>query len=222
MTIGRMQMNRQLYGLGSYFPPENGREKFGLGSKLKKFVRKIIPNEVSEIAVKAAPFVAPFNPLLAGYMAGIGGFDQTGRIGSSLKSGLLTYGGGQLARGIGGAGIQGGINPFSNVNFSGGIMSGLGQTFTSPISGAPMFGQTQFAPDPNQLTPTQQDIASGTSRASEIAKQAGKTLSERTDIDQFGSIQDYLAQTDPSKLTATKATKGYMDIAKDLFSGEPY
>jgi hypothetical protein len=31
-------------------------------------------------------------------MAGIGGFDQTGRIGSSLKSlGLLTYGGGQLA-----------------------------------------------------------------------------------------------------------------------------
>jgi hypothetical protein len=219
MAIGRMQMNRQLYGLGGYFPPENGREKFGLGSKLKKFVRKIIPNEVSEIAVKAAPFVAPFNPLLAGYMAGIGGFDQTGRIGSSLKSGLLTYGGGQLARGIGGAGFQEGFNPFSNVSFSGGIMSGLGQTFTSPISGAPMFGQTQFAPDPNQLTPTQQDIASGTSRASEIAKQAGKTLSERTDIDQFGSIQDYLAQTDPSKLTATKATRGYMDITKDLFSG---
>jgi hypothetical protein len=98
MAIGRMQMNRQLYGLGGYFPPENGREKFGFGSKLKKFVRKIIPNEVSEIAVKAAPFVAPFNPLLAGYMAGIGGFDQTGRIGSSLKSGLLTYGGGQLSK----------------------------------------------------------------------------------------------------------------------------
>jgi hypothetical protein len=117
MAIGRMQMNRQLYGLGGYFPPENGREKFGLGSKLKKFVRKIIPNEVSEIAVKAAPFVAPFNPLLAGYMAGIGGFDQTGRIGSSLKSGLLTYGGGQLARGIGGAGFQEGFNPFSNVSF---------------------------------------------------------------------------------------------------------
>jgi hypothetical protein len=31
-------------------------------------------------------------------MAGIGGFDQTGRIGSSLKSGLLTYGGGQLSK----------------------------------------------------------------------------------------------------------------------------
>jgi hypothetical protein len=220
MAIGRMQMNRQLYGLGSYFPPENGREKFGLGSKLKKFVRKIIPNEVSEIAVKAAPFVAPFNPLLAGYMAGIGGFDQTGRIGSSLKSGLLTYGGGQLARGIGGAGFQEGFNPFSNVSFSGGIMSGLGQTFTSPVSGAPLFGQSVTPVQP-AITPTQQAITSGT-----------------TDIDQFGSIQDYLAQTDPSKLTpaqraseiaqqagktlsertATTASRGYTDLLKSVVS----
>jgi hypothetical protein len=79
---------------------------------------------------------------------------KRGSIGSSLKRGLLTYGGGQLARGIGGAGFQQGFNPFSNVSFSGGIMSGLGQTFTSPVSGAPMFGQAQFAPDPNQLTDT--------------------------------------------------------------------
>jgi hypothetical protein len=220
MAIGRMQMNRQLYGLGGYFPPENGREKFGLGSKLKKFVRKIIPNEVSEIAVKAAPFVAPFNPLLAGYMAGIGGFDQTGRIGSSLKSGLLTYGGGQLARGIGGAGFQEGFNPFSNVSFSGGIMSGLGQTFTSPVSGAPLFGQSVTPVQP-AITPTQQAITSGTA-----------------DIDQFGSIQDYLSQTDPSKLTpaqraseiaqqagktlsertATEASRGYTDLLKSVVS----
>jgi hypothetical protein len=222
MAIGRMQMNRQLYGLGGYFPPENGREKFGLGSKLKKFVRKIIPNEVSEIAVKAAPFVAPFNPLLAGYMAGIGGFDQTGRIGSSLKSGLLTYGGGQLARGIGGAGFQEGFNPFSNVSFSGGIMSGLGQTFTSPVSGAPLFGQSVTPVQP-AITPTQQAITSGTA-----------------DIDQFGSLQDYLAQTDPknpllteaqraseiakqagktlSERTATTASRGYTDLLKSVVS----
>ncbi len=32
------------------------REKYGIGSKLKKFVRNIIPNEISAIAVKAAPF----------------------------------------------------------------------------------------------------------------------------------------------------------------------
>jgi hypothetical protein len=132
MAIGRMQMNRQLYGLGSYFPPENGREKFGLGSKLKNFVRKIIPNEVSEIAVKAAPFVAPFNPLLAGAMAGIGGFDQTGRIGSSLKSGLLTYGGGQLGRYIGGAGFQQGFNPFAGYNPASSF-GGISSLFTSPI-----------------------------------------------------------------------------------------
>jgi hypothetical protein len=197
MTIGRMQMNRQLYGLGSYFPPENGREKFGLGSKLKKFVRNIIPNEVADIAVKAAPFVAPFNPLLAGYMAGIGGFDQTGSIGSSLKRGLLTYGGGQLARQIGGAGFQEGFNPFSNVSFSGGIMSGLGQTFTSPVSGTPMFGQAQFAPDPNQLTEAQ----------TYLQDQAATNLGSTTDVVQ------QLSQT-PAK------SRGYMDISKDLFSGD--
>ena len=105
------------------------REKFGLGSSLKKFVRKIIPNEVAEIATKAAPFVAPFNPALAGAMAGIGSFDQTGSIGDSLKRGALTYGGGQAARYIGGAGFQ--SNPFA----SGGAFTPTGFTsgFSSPI-----------------------------------------------------------------------------------------
>jgi hypothetical protein len=98
------------------------RENYGLGSSIKKFVRKVIPNEVAEIATVAAPFVAPFNPALAATMAGLGSFDQTGRIGSSLKSAALTYGGGQLARGIGGAELQG--NPF-----------GGGPIFTSPTTG---------------------------------------------------------------------------------------
>ena len=110
MAISRSLMNRQLQAEGGIMQVAP-REKFGLGSKLKKFVRKIIPNEVAEIAVKAAPFVAPFNPALAGAMAGIGSFDQTGSIGDSLKSGALTYGGGQAARYIGGAGFQG--NPFA-------------------------------------------------------------------------------------------------------------
>ena len=51
-------------------------------------------------------------------MAGIGGFDQTGRIGSSLKSGALTYGLGQGARYLGGADFQGLQNPFSKGAFS--------------------------------------------------------------------------------------------------------
>ena len=97
MAISRMQMNRQLKARGGIMDTIQ-REKFGLGSKLKRAVRKIIPNEISNVAVKAAPFVAPFNPALAAGMAGIGGFDQTGSLSKSLQRGLLTYGGGQAAR----------------------------------------------------------------------------------------------------------------------------
>jgi hypothetical protein len=100
MTIGRMQMNRQLYGIGSKSLSENGRDRFGLGS----FIRKIIPNEISNIAVKAAPFVAPFNPALAAAMSGIGSYDQTGKFGSSLRNAALVYGSGQLAKGLSGPG----------------------------------------------------------------------------------------------------------------------
>jgi hypothetical protein len=110
MAISRSLMNRQLRADGGIMQVAP-REKFGLGSSIKKFVRKIIPNEVSEIAVKAAPFVAPFNPAVAAGMSGIGSFDQTGRIGDSLKSGALTYGLGQGARYLGGADFQG--NPFA-------------------------------------------------------------------------------------------------------------
>jgi len=124
MAISRSLMNRQLRADGGIMQVAP-REKFGLGSKLKKFVRKIIPNEVSEIAVKAAPFVAPFNPLLAAGMSGIGSFDQTGRIGDSLKKGALTYGLGQGARYLGGADFQRGLNPFSG-------MEGMKYGFSKP------------------------------------------------------------------------------------------
>ena len=107
----------------------------GIGSKIKERIRKIIPNELSEIAVKAAPFVAPFNPAIAAAMAGIGGFDQTGRIGKSLKSMALTYGLGNLARGIGGAGPQWGFKSTAP-----GIGTGFGSYFTSPMSGAQLWG----------------------------------------------------------------------------------
>jgi hypothetical protein len=100
------------------------RENYGIGSSIKKFVRKVIPNEVAEIATIAAPFVAPFNPALAATMSALGTFDQTGRIGQSLKSGALNYLGGQVSRGIGGGieNLQG--NPF-----------GGGPVFTSPTTG---------------------------------------------------------------------------------------
>jgi len=104
----------------------DGRKQYGLGSRL----RKLIPNEIADIAVKAAPFVAPFNPLAAGLMSGIGGFDQHGSISKGLKSGLMNYGLGQAGRYIGGAGMQTGINPMSGM--SNASSSGIGKYLTSP------------------------------------------------------------------------------------------
>jgi hypothetical protein len=150
MTIGRMQMNRQLYaggGISSLVP----REKFGLGSSLKKFARKIIPNEISKAAVKLAPFVAGFDPATAALMSSVGTFDQTGSISSGLKSGAMIYGAGQLGRVIGGAGAQAlpgtagftGQSLLSPASYSGGIMNALNPFsntgLTSPIgSGSPI------------------------------------------------------------------------------------
>ncbi len=133
---GPVLPDRQMAAYGGIMGVD-GRRQYGLGSSLKKFVRKVIPNEVSEIAVKAAPFVAPFNPLLAAGMAGIGGFDQTGRIGSSIKSGLMTYGGGQLARGIGGGmgNLQTGINPFNSGNLPGAGTGTFSKFFSNPLQG---------------------------------------------------------------------------------------
>jgi hypothetical protein len=107
---GPVLPDRQMAAYGGIMGMD-GRRQYGIGSSLKKRLRKIIPNEVAEIAETAAPFVAPFNPLLAGAMSGIGGFDRTGRIGSSLKSGLMNYAMGQGARYLGGADFQRGINP---------------------------------------------------------------------------------------------------------------
>ena len=104
--ITRAQMQRQLRNNGGIMTVKTIRKKYGLGSDLKSFVRKIIPNEIADIAVKAAPFVAPFNPGAAAIMRGVGRFDQRGSISDALKQGALTYAGGQGLRYLGGAGLQ--------------------------------------------------------------------------------------------------------------------
>jgi len=76
--INRAKMPRQLYGLGS-------------------LVRKLIPNELANLASKAAPFVAPFNPLAAGIMRGVGRYDKRGDLGDAFKQGALTFAGGKVA-----------------------------------------------------------------------------------------------------------------------------
>jgi len=190
MAISRMQMNRQLRAGGGIMDIAP-REKFGLGSKLKRAVRKIIPNEVADVASKAAPFVAPFNPLLAGGMAAIGGFDKSGSIGDSLKRGILTYGGGQAARYLGGAGFQQGVNPFAGADFSQGIMSGLGSLGSSPIGTStglklgqyPIFGGPQAVPE-GQYLPT--DFAKETlplEQATTGLTQGGGEVAKKTTTD---------------------------------------
>jgi hypothetical protein len=120
-------MRRQLYrggGITGLYP----RQKYGIGSWVKERVRKLIPNELADVATKAAPFVAPFNPGIAALMRGVGRFDQRGSISDALKQGALTYGGGQLARQLGGAGVQ--------TDFLG----TPGDRFTTPLSSDRMEG----------------------------------------------------------------------------------
>ena len=93
--ISRAHMRRQLRANGGI---TNLRQGYGLGD----FVRKLIPNELADLASKAAPFVAPFNPLAAGIMRGVGRYDKRGSLKDALKQGVLTYAGGKGARYLGG------------------------------------------------------------------------------------------------------------------------
>ena len=122
--INRSKMRRQLYRGGGIT-----RQRYGLGD----LVRKLIPNELADVAVKAAPFVAPFNPGIAGLMRGIGRYDQRGSLSDALKQGVATYGLGQGARYLGGAGMQTGFNPMGGMGAGQGAWSSpMGPS--SPIS----------------------------------------------------------------------------------------
>ena len=99
--ITRAQIRRQLRKNGGIMNtvPRTG---FFLGG-IKDRIRKLIPNEIANVASKAAPFVAPFSPGIAGLMRGIGRFDQRGSISDAMKQGLLTYGFGKGVGKLGGA-----------------------------------------------------------------------------------------------------------------------
>ena len=128
--ITRSKMQRQLYrggGIADLYP----RTGFLFGG-IKRRIRKLIPNELADVAVQAAPFVAPFNPAVAAAMRGIGRFDQRGSMSDAFKQAALMYGGGQLARGIGGAGFQG--NPFTEGGAFRGGLEGFKSGFSSPLS----------------------------------------------------------------------------------------
>jgi len=122
--INRAKMPRQLRNKGGIMTiggggytgiPMGSRTGFGIISKIKDRIRKLIPNELASVAVKAAPFVAPFNPAIAGLMRGIGRFDQRGSLSDAFKQGLATTAFGAGARTLGGAtdimggGVKGGL-----------------------------------------------------------------------------------------------------------------
>jgi len=192
MSIARSQMKRQLYGIGNLVT----REQYGLGSSLKKFVRNIIPNEVSKVATTIAPFIAPFDPATAALMSSIGTFDQTGSISGGLKSGALTYGGGQLARYIGGAGFQSlpgtegfaGQSLLSPQAYSQGIMTaldprtGVGLTKPTGSEGLQKFLSGKGTPE---ITPVGGDEAARKAVSEQIA-QISRDAAARSDINFIG------------------------------------
>jgi hypothetical protein len=105
------------------------RQMYGLGSLVKDRIRKLIPNELASVAVKAAPLVAPFNPAVAGLMRGIGRFDQRGSISDALKQGVGTFALGAGARALGGRkDIMGG---FTRDSFTSPLSPERTQRFTS-------------------------------------------------------------------------------------------
>jgi len=124
MTIARAQMNRQLYGVGSLVE----REKYGLGSALKKFAKTFIPKELDPILQVAAPFLGP----VYGPIASVAGSARTGKINPySLAASTLPYvqfGGVQGATGLqslmptgyGGSGALGQFLPGGNLQIGSG------------------------------------------------------------------------------------------------------
>jgi hypothetical protein len=99
--ISRAHMRRQLRAKGGITDVVQ-RTNYLFGG-IKDRIRKLIPNEIADVAVKAAPFVAPFNPAAGALMRGIGRFDQRGSISDALKQGVATFGFGKGVGILGGA-----------------------------------------------------------------------------------------------------------------------
>ena len=172
-------MRRQLYRGGGIT-----RQRYGLGD----LVRKLIPNEIADVAVKAAPFVAPFNPAVAAAMRGIGRYDQRGSLSDAFKQAALTYGGGQLVRGIGGAPLQTG-NPFTQ----GGAFTkeGFKSGFSSPLDEGRMEGVRNFFSTPERSS-TSKALEKGSEEVGiKGIRKAAKNISK---IPGLGNISDLAKQ----------------------------
>ena len=70
----------------------------GIGSSLKKAIKKIVPKELGDVAQVAALIPGPHQPIAAG-LAALGGYRDDGFSGA-LKKGLGSYMGGQFTSGL--------------------------------------------------------------------------------------------------------------------------
>ena len=215
--ITRAQIRRQLRAQGG-ITNVTPREGFFLGG-LKKRIRKLIPNELASVASAAAPFVAPFNPAVAAAMAGLGGFDRTGNIGSALKSAGLTYGLGQGARFLGGGRQQLQGNPFAPDRgaFRGGL-EGFKGGFSSPLSSdnmAKVFG----TPTGKIAGPVEGVLGTGRAATEGILGKLGLTEGE-------GSLKlTGLGKISAASLASYFIAKGATpeeakDLTQDVYRGE--
>jgi len=203
---GPVLPDRQMAAYGGIMGMD-GRRQYGLGSSLKKFARKIIPNEIADIAVKAAPFVAPFNPIAAGLMSGIGSFDQTGKIGSSLKSGLMNYGMGQGARYLGGADFQKGINPLGGFTPGTAGTGTFSKYFSKPTGSGGI--KNLFDKPTQQFTFDSSGIKTGDTTLAETLASAGG------DLDAQAAVTDTILNVGKTTKTPSGLLKTIKDFALD-------
>ncbi len=97
----------------------------GIGSKLKKIAKKIIPKETSAIS----PIVGVFNPVLGAALGAAGGLRE-GNLGKAALGGLSAYGIGRFAQGMGAPLIGGNIS--SGLTSALGGIPGISQLAASP------------------------------------------------------------------------------------------
>ena len=219
--ITRSQMRRQLRAQGGIMNVAP-REKFGIGSSLKDRFRKLIPNELADVAVKAAPFVAmiPGGAPYAAAMRGIGRFDQRGSISDAIKQGALTYVAGDLFnRGM----VAGGFREKG--------ASGIGQFFNEGTRGN--IGNF-FRGGKKPLTKGNPNFTGGNANTGNIIGGGGTTGTPIPKVDDRGLIKkgtDFLSDKVPGfgkldqivkeKLLVGGVTSGATYLYEKFLADEP-
>jgi len=203
-------MRRQLRASGGI---TNARQGYGVGSWVKERIRKIIPNELADVAVKAAPFVAPFFPGIAAGMRGIGRFDQRGSVSDALKQAGGTYAFGKAANyglskiptGAGGTGVSNNAtsSAFNNAVKNETVKKKIGPEFmqktAEKVGGIPGFGKVGELAKQQLLTGT---ITGGLTYMYE------KFIKEEPPQEEGETQGEYMARRDKN---VRKKMRGYMD-----------